>query len=154
MLMCCAVLSYGLSYTTFEYSDLKVSYTTHPCDPIGVTVTVKNTGTVDSDEVVQVYIKQPHASVPVPQVRLAAFKRVHVPKAGSLTVTLSVMPDAHAVVTSDEGGEAIYFASKDQKVEKGQIMLHVGGGQPDYYEGSLSIAAVVGAEAALSTCDK
>ena len=38
-----------------------------------------NTGAVDSDEVVQLYIKQPEATVPVPQVRLAAFSRVHIP---------------------------------------------------------------------------
>ena len=38
-----------------------------------------NTGAVDSDEVVQLYIKQPEATVPVPQVRLAAFSRVYIP---------------------------------------------------------------------------
>ena len=50
------------------------------------------------DEVVQCYVKQPSASVPVPQVRLAAFKRVHVPKGGSVTVSLTVKPDDHSVV--------------------------------------------------------
>ena len=52
------------------------------------------------DEVVQCYVKQPSASVPVPQVRLAAFKRVHVPKGGSVTVSLIVKPDDHSVVSA------------------------------------------------------
>ena len=52
------------------------------------------------DEVVQCYVKQPSASVPVPQVRLAAFKRVHVPKGGSVTVSLTVKPDDHSVVSA------------------------------------------------------
>ena len=66
----------GLSYTTFEYSSLKLDKPKYqPCDPIMVTVVVKNTGDVASDEVVQVYVKQPHASVPAPHVRLAAFAR-------------------------------------------------------------------------------
>ena len=119
-----------------------------------VTVTVKNTGTVDSDEVVQVYVKQPEASVPAPRVRLGAFIRVHVPKGSSKTVTLAVKPDAHTVVTSDSGGEEIYLASADVKIEKGDIELHVGGGQPDYYSNAVSTKATVAAAAPLSSCDK
>ena len=121
---------YGLSYTTFAYSSFKLDKPSYqPCEPIVVTVSVKNTGAVASDEVVQVYIKQPGASFPVPNVRLGAFKRVHVPAGGTITVSLTVKPEAHSVVTSDAGGEAIYVASADQQVEKGSIELHVGGGQ-------------------------
>ena len=146
---------YGLRYTTFEYSGVKLQKATYqPCEPILVTVTVKNTGTVDSDEVVQIYVKQPGASVPAPRVRLAAFARVHVPKATSKTVTLAVKPAAHTVVTSDEGGEAIYVASADVKIEKGEIELHVGGGQPDYYADTLATKATIAAAAPLSSCDK
>ena len=102
----------------------------------------------------QVYIKQPAATVPVPNVRLAAFARVHVRKGGSATVTLVVKPDSHSVVTSDGGGEAIYFASADQQVEKGEIELHVGGGQPGFYAGAVTTKASVTATAALSSCTK
>lgn len=129
----------------------KASYA--PCDPIVVMVTVKNTGKVASDEVVQVYIKQPHATVPVPQVRLAAFKRVHVAAGSSTTLSLTVKPDSHSVVTTDGGGEAIYVASADQKVEAGAITVHVGGGQPDFYDGAVSGNAMISGAAALSTCD-
>ena len=125
-----------------------------PCEPITVTVTVKNTGKVDSDEVVQIYIKQPEASVPVPRVRLGAFTRVHLPEGSSKDVTLVVKPESHSVVTSDGGGESIYVASADVKIEKGDIELHVGGGQPDYYAGAVSTKATVAAAAPLSSCDK
>ena len=54
--------------------------------------------------VVQVYIKQPAASVPVPRIRLGAFARVHILKGGTKSVTLTIKPEAHSVVTSDEGG--------------------------------------------------
>ena len=40
-----------------------------PCDNVTVSITVENTGGMDGDEVVQVYIKHVNASVPVPQVR-------------------------------------------------------------------------------------
>eukprot|EP01047_Picozoa_sp_COSAG01_P101696 COSAG01_NODE_31389_length_598_cov_2.733467_2_plen_147_part_00 len=135
-------------------------------------------------QVVQLYIKQPAASVPAPRVRLGAFRRVAVPAGdiagrvsivtemylchtcscheifrravvpagGTVTVTLRVSPEAHSVVTSNEGGEAIYYASADQQVEAGTIELHVGGGQPDYYAGSLSAKAAISASAPLSSC--
>ena len=72
---------------------------------------------------------------------------------GSVTVSLAVGPDSHSVVTSDEGGEAIYAASADVKVEAGAIEVHVGGGQPDYYKGSLMTKAIISADAPLSSCN-
>ena len=55
---------YGLSYTSFEYSGLALDKAHHAaCEAVGVTVTVTNTGGVVSDEVVQVHLKQPDASV-------------------------------------------------------------------------------------------
>ena len=123
-----------------------------PCDPIVVTVQLRNNGTRDSDEVVQLYVKQPDATVPAPRVRLGAFARVHVRKGASVSVVLTLRPEAHSVVTSDEGGEAIYGASADQSVQKGSISLHVGGGQPDYYAGSISARASITATAPLSSC--
>ena len=70
--MCCFHL-FGLSYTEFSYSNLKpASLAIGPCETLQLTIDVENIGMVDSDEVVQCYVKQPSASVPVPQVRLAA----------------------------------------------------------------------------------
>lgn len=81
---------FGLSYTTFAYSagtPLKKTYTQR--DTVKVSVVVKNTGNVDSDEVVQVYIDYPdQPRMPVRE--LKAFKRVHVPAGKSRTVILSI----------------------------------------------------------------
>ena len=63
------------SYTTFGYSALATTKTTvSPCELIEVTVVLTNTGSVESDEVVQLYTRQPAATVPVPTIRLAAFE--------------------------------------------------------------------------------
>jgi beta-glucosidase len=69
---------FGLSYTTFEYSNLVISPT--QIDPKGtatVTCTVKNTGKVAGDEVVQLYVRDILASVARPIIMLEGFKRVH-----------------------------------------------------------------------------
>jgi len=70
---------YGLSYTTFEYSNFAISQNAiTPNDRITVSVDVKNTGSVDGDEVVQVYLKTPDtpASLQRPIKRLKGFQRV------------------------------------------------------------------------------
>ena len=66
---------YGLSYTTFAYSDLRVEQRGR-CD-FDVTVTVKNTGARDGDDVVQLYIDDVASSVVTPPVLLKGFARVH-----------------------------------------------------------------------------
>ena len=98
-----------------------------------------NTGAVDSDEVVQLYIKQPEATVPVPQVRLAAFSRVHIPAGQKKKVNLLISPSSHAVVLADGGdatGGDIYSAWRSVAVEKGIFEMYAGGGQPDYWKGA------------------
>ncbi len=70
---------YGLSYTTFGYSNFAISRNAiTPNDRITVSVDVKNTGSVDGDEVVQVYVKTPDspASLQRPIKRLKGFQRV------------------------------------------------------------------------------
>jgi beta-glucosidase len=84
---------HGLSYTTFEYSGLKIAKT--PDGGLDVQVQIKNTGSVDSDEVPQVYLGAP-AEIPdgveFPVRALAAFDRVHLAAGESRSVTLHVAP--------------------------------------------------------------
>jgi len=55
---------YGLSYTTFEYTNLRLSARSIPLGgSLGVSVDVKNTGDFDADEIVQLYVRDPVASV-------------------------------------------------------------------------------------------
>lgn len=65
---------YGLSYTTFEYIDLKLNKTQDT--NITVTVTLKNTGNISGDEVVQIYVEDCESTVVTPTLQLKAFKRV------------------------------------------------------------------------------
>lgn len=81
---------FGLSYTTFEYSNLIVPKTVNKDGDTKVTVTVKNTGTVTGDEVVQLYLHDELASVARPLKELKAFKRVALHPGESRQVELSL----------------------------------------------------------------
>ena len=143
---------HGLSYTTFEYSNLKLDKTSYQgCDVMNVSVKVTNTGDLDGDEVVQVYIKQPDASVQVPQVRLADFERVTIGKGDSVMVYLTVTPKFHSVVYNSTNATDSWW-NPDTYIEKGNINVFVGGGQPKYYQGGLNTTVMISSSAALSSC--
>lgn len=68
---------YGLSYTTFEYGKLKADKKTYSKDDVvKVSFTIKNTGKSKGDEIVQIYVSQPKASVLRPVKELKAFQKV------------------------------------------------------------------------------
>ncbi|MEN8155517.1 MAG: glycoside hydrolase family 3 C-terminal domain-containing protein [Bacteroidota bacterium] len=72
---------YGLSYTTFEYSNLGTVKTgNNPDDQIEVTLDVSNAGAYDGDEVVQLYAKSLSSSAKGPLRELKGFKRIHLAK--------------------------------------------------------------------------
>ena len=80
---------FGLSYTKFSYSNLKLSSAVLK-EKVEVTVTVKNTGSVDGDEVVQLYIHQQGQEA----IReLKGYQRVYVKKGESKQITFSLKPD-------------------------------------------------------------
>ena len=84
---------YGLSYTSFEYSNFSISKSSiTPNDKVEVKVDVKNTGSVDGDEVVQIYLKTPDspASLERPIKRLKGFKRVTIPQGQTKTVSIDI----------------------------------------------------------------
>ncbi|MFC5379429.1 beta-glucosidase family protein [Aquipuribacter nitratireducens] len=86
---------HGLTYTAFEYSDVDVSVAKDGEDPrVGVRVTVTNTGSRAGTETVQVYVRDPEASVYRPEQELKAFARVALEAGESTTVTLTL--DARA----------------------------------------------------------
>ena len=85
---------FGLSYTTFEYSDLKIaSSQIGPSGQSEVSVTVKNTGKVAGDEIVQLYIRDVVSSVTRPVMELKDFKRIALAPGESKTVTFTITPD-------------------------------------------------------------
>ena len=109
---------YGLSYTTFEYSDLTVSGSV---PNVEVTVHVKNTGSRDGDEVVQLYVIDPLASTVRPRKQLRAFDRVFVKAGETVPVTLKLGPDAFSLV--DASGNTV--------IERGDFILEVGASSED-----------------------
>ena len=78
---------YGLSYTSFKYSDLKV---VDNGETVDVSFVVKNTGRYDGDEVAQVYVRLPEYEGKAPVKELKGFRRVFLKKGESKTVTVPV----------------------------------------------------------------
>ncbi len=76
---------YGLSYTSFEMSDLKLS-SNYFKGKINVSVTVKNTGNVDGREVAQIYLSKPQAKSAKPVLELIAFAKTKLLKPGESQV--------------------------------------------------------------------
>lgn len=82
---------YGLSYTTFEYSPMTLSADRMSEDEtIEVSVTVKNTGDCDGDEIVQLYIRDLVGSVSRPLKQLKGFRRVHIARGESCEVKFPI----------------------------------------------------------------
>ncbi|MGN6533223.1 MAG: fibronectin type III-like domain-contianing protein, partial [Ginsengibacter sp.] len=82
---------FGLSYTTFAYSDLKINKTTFGTDETAtISVTVKNTGTKEGKEVVQLFTSQLVASITPDVKRLRRFEKVDLKPGESITVTFSL----------------------------------------------------------------
>ncbi|WP_024832884.1 glycoside hydrolase family 3 C-terminal domain-containing protein [Ruminiclostridium josui] len=119
---------FGLSYTSFEYSNIVCPRTVNNGENLSVSVDVQNTGSVDSDEVVQVYIKDMEASVRVPKHSLCGFKRIHLKSGEKKTVTFEI--DSKAMTIVDEEGK--------RYIENGEFTLYVGGTQPDKVSERLS----------------
>ena len=85
---------YGLSYTTFEYSNLQVSPAQiRPKDQTKVSVTVSNTGKRVGDEIVQLYIRDLVSSVTRPVMELKDFKRISLGPGESKVVEFTITPD-------------------------------------------------------------
>ncbi|MCB0372085.1 MAG: beta-glucosidase BglX [Muricauda sp.] len=85
---------YGLSYTTFEYSDLKLSKETiGQGESISATVTVTNTGNYDGEEVVQLYLRDVVRSITPPKRELKGFQKVSLKKGEHKEVTITLSAD-------------------------------------------------------------
>ncbi len=112
---------YGLSYTTFAYSNLQAPPELAIGQDLVVQVDVENTGQRTGDEVVQLYIKHLSASVPTPRHSLQGFARIPLEPGEKQTVTFRLSPRQLAVF--DEDGRCL--------VEPGVVEIFVGGSQPD-----------------------
>ena len=85
---------YGLSYTSFEYSNLIIEKPiAKKGDPINISFVVTNTGKLAGDEVAQLYIRDQIASVARPVQALKGFERIHLAAGASKTIKLTLLPE-------------------------------------------------------------
>ncbi|MBP7097837.1 MAG: beta-glucosidase BglX [Prevotella sp.] len=85
---------YGLSYTTFEYGDIRLNSDKMASDgSIKATINVKNTGSRDGDEIVQLYIHDQVAGISRPVKELKGFQRIHLSAGESKDVTFQITPE-------------------------------------------------------------
>ncbi|MHC4844033.1 MAG: PA14 domain-containing protein, partial [Planctomycetota bacterium] len=120
---------YGLSYTSFAYSDLEIPDTIKAGENVGLSVKIENTGSVAGDEVVQVYVKDIEASVRIPVHSLQAFKRIHLEPGETKTVQFNLSPKQIALLNDD----------MEWMVEPGEFVISVGGGQPGFNKTSSGV---------------
>lgn len=113
---------YGLSYTKFEYSNLQLSSNKiGKNNDLNLEVTVKNIGNMDSDEIVQIYIKDNESSQIIPNVSLCGFQHIHLKSKQSKVLEFTIKNDSFKVVDKDG----------NKFVELGTFTIYVGGSQPD-----------------------
>ena len=121
---------YGLSYTTFSYSDLQLSATEmSPTGSVEASVTVTNTGNVDATEIVQLYIRDLVASVSRPVKELKGFERITLKAGESKNVTFTITP------------ETLKFYNYDLKyiLEPGDFNIMVGPNSRDLKTAKLTV---------------
>jgi len=113
---------FGLSYTKFEYSNLKISANEiKPNGEVKVSVDVKNIGNLDGDEVVQLYINDVYSSVTTPEKTLKGFKRLNIKKGEIKNVEFTLTPDELS----------IWNREMKSVVEPGDFEVMVGGNSTD-----------------------
>ncbi|MGA7155360.1 MAG: glycoside hydrolase family 3 C-terminal domain-containing protein [Acidobacteriaceae bacterium] len=119
---------YGLSYTTFRYSDLQLpSAPVAPNNTVNASVEVTNTGNVAGDEVVQLYLKFPDVAG-APHIALRGFQRIHLEPNETRQVHFELKNRDLSMVT--ETGQPI--------IASGEYTMSIGGGQPDTSAPSVS----------------
>jgi beta-glucosidase len=115
---------HGLSYTKFEYSNLKLSRKSLKADgTVTVKVDVTNTGTRDGEEIVQLYVRDVESDMPMPVKQLREFERIALKKGEKKTVTFMLKPIE----------DMRYYDAQQQayRVEPGDFEIQIGASSTD-----------------------
>jgi beta-glucosidase len=111
---------FGLSYTTFSYSDIKLSATQVKKNmPVTAEATITNTGKMEADEVVQLYVTDPQTG-DNPLFSLKGFKRVHLKPGESSVIQFALTPEI--LKSINDNGESVLLA--------GNYHVYIGGSVP------------------------
>lgn len=121
---------FGLSYTQFEYSDIKLNSSSFkPGEKLTATVTVKNSGNYDGEETVQLYIQDLVGSVVRPVKELKGFQKVFLKKGESREITFTITTETLK-----------FYNDKLQKIyEPGDFKLYIGTSSRDVKETSFTL---------------
>ncbi|QNL52448.1 glycoside hydrolase family 3 C-terminal domain-containing protein [Olivibacter sp. SDN3] len=115
---------YGLSYTAFQYQDVKLSAETLlPTDTLSVWVKISNIGKMDGKEVVQLYVRDLVSSVVTPVKQLKAFAKYAIASGDTTTIKLQVPIDELA----------LYDLDMNRIVESGEYEIQIGSSSKDIY---------------------
>ncbi|WP_274971539.1 fibronectin type III-like domain-contianing protein, partial [Zunongwangia profunda] len=113
---------YGLSYSEFKYSDLKVATSGKGRNTkIEISLKISNTSKVDGDEVIQLYIRDMVSTVLSPVKQLRAFERVSIKAGETKTVQFELLPKELS----------LFDTEMKQKVQAGEFKLMIGASSED-----------------------
>ena len=113
---------HGLSYTAFEYSDLAIeNKETRPFEAVSIALKIRNAGDRAGTEIVQLYVKDVHASMTRPQKELQGFVRVELRPGEQKTVHFTLQPSQTAFLDED----------MRWKIEKGEFEVQIGSSSED-----------------------
>lgn len=121
---------FGLSYTTFKYSNLKITTPKIAADGnTTVTIDIQNTGKIRGDEVAQMYVRDEVSSVTRPIKELKDFTRISIRPGETKTVTFTITP------------QKLRFYNREMKrvVEPGTFQIMVGGNSVDLLTATLEV---------------
>ena len=119
---------YGLTYTTFAYSNIRLEKSSiRKTERTQIQFELKNTGTIASDEVVQLYIKDELASVARPVLELKGFQRVHLKAGESKTLSFTITPEMLEMLD----------AQLKTVIEPGKFRLMIGSSSRDIHLNAL-----------------
>ncbi|WP_037316952.1 glycoside hydrolase family 3 C-terminal domain-containing protein [Salegentibacter sp. Hel_I_6] len=112
---------YGLSYSNFEYSEIKLSEERiRKGKSLEASIEVSNTGDYEAEEVVQLYVSDMETSVDAPKYQLYGIKRINLEGGSSEEITFDITPEMMELV--DDEGESV--------LEKGEFKIYIGGSSP------------------------
>jgi len=127
---------FGLSYTRFAYSDLRVPAEIEAGAPLPVQMTLTNAGEMAGDEVVQLYLSKAEPAPGDPLYTLVGFQRVHL--AAGETRTLNLRVSSEMLATVDDDGRS--------SVQPGAYRLYAGGSSPGTRSSALGAPEAMYAE--------
>ncbi|MDP1818032.1 MAG: glycoside hydrolase family 3 C-terminal domain-containing protein, partial [Leadbetterella sp.] len=122
---------FGLSYSTFQYSNLQMPSEINVGDSLIVNIDVRNASSIEGDEVVQLYVNTKNSNYTVPIRSLQGFQRLHLKDGETKKITFVLKPKQMSLV--DNNG--------NRRIEPGTLTISVGSGQPGLLQ-KFNIASV------------